>query len=76
MKTKKIAKGVYIVEDSTSTFIIKNVQPIIFDNEKHYPTWQAWETNNPDECSDLNNWGVGFKSKKLLLEYSQSFKKP
>lgn len=59
----KIRQGAYKVTDAKGTFIIRN----------HSGVWTAYDCSDIYETSDANNWGVGFKTKKALLDYAASF---
>jgi len=67
MKVSKIQEGVYKITDNQGTWIAKGGYATA--NNK----WTAYETDNADECSIKNNWGVQFDTFKQLKKYSQSF---
>ena len=62
-QVKKISEGAYKVTDSKGVFIIRN-------NEGW---WTAYDCNDIYDTTNENNWGVGFKTKKALLDYAAKF---
>jgi len=67
MKVTKIQEGIYKVVDSQGTWIAKGGYATI-DGQ-----WGAWDCDNHNDCTDLNNWAVSFKTFKQLKQFSQSF---
>jgi hypothetical protein len=67
MKVTKIYTGCYKVVDNKGTFIIKGGAQTVTGE------WVAFETDSPSNTTDENSWGVQFKTKKELIDYSQSF---
>lgn len=59
----KIKEGAYKVTDAQGTFIIRNNGGV----------WTAYDCDCIYDTCDTNNWGVGFKTKKALLDYAAKF---
>jgi hypothetical protein len=72
MKTTKLSEGVYRITDKQEVFIIKKVDPRLFHGTGA-ASWQAWGTADPLDCTDDNNWGLTFKTKRELLNYCKLF---
>ena len=67
MKVTRIRQGVYRVKDSQGTWIARGGSVTVNGG------WYAFDCNNPEDCSNENNWGVQFNTFKELKNYAQSF---
>lgn len=67
MKVTKLSQGIYKIVDAQGTWIAKG------GNQTVSGDWTAYDCEDKFDCSDENNWGVGFKTFKELKNYSQSF---
>ena len=67
MKTKRIRKGVYKIQDSQGTWIASGGEATVDG------LWVANECEKEEDCCNENNWAVAFKSFKELKQWSQSF---
>lgn len=70
MKVTKIEAGIYRVEYKGLTVIVrggKNYNP----DSKFFRNggFEVWTANNPEECSCMNAWAIGAKSKKEALNH-------